>query len=100
MNSLKHRKPLGLGDSLKKHAETNAKHPTHAQTLVLREFGTMSAAQKWATKIQAKLDGNGIINRGNESKLVTACNQVDEGCVQVELIGDLGKHLYLADLFL
>lgn len=91
---------MSLKASLEQHAATNGQPAKNPQTLVLREFGTMPAAQKWASKVQAKLDGTGVMNRGNESKLVTACNEVDEGCVQVELIGDLGKHLYLADLFL
>lgn len=92
------RKPLGIGELMAKQAKVNAKEPVNPQTLVLREFGTMTAAQKWAKKIEARFDA--VLDRGNESKLSTACNEVDEGCVQVELIGDLGKHLYLADLFI
>jgi hypothetical protein len=62
------------------------------QIIVLKEYASMKTAQAFCARIDP------MVQLRFKGKVQLGCNEVDAGCVQVELTGEFGQEIFLADL--
>lgn len=69
------------------------KSEKYRRTIIVKEYGTMRAAQAFCTRNEE------TVRKRWDNMVHFGCNEVDAGCVQVELIGlFFAQEIYLADL--